>query len=229
MPIDIDILNELKANIKEGLAEFSAKLTPNSGTVLGVSVKDIRIIAKKYQGDYEQILALPENSILEISLLKCCVLGYASCDIQKKCDYIHSLAAKFTNWQQTDILASSIKIKNNEKEQLWDAAKALASTQKEFVVRQGLVLILARLIDDYYLPKIFEILNTVKYGDYYVDMAAAWLLSICFVKFPKETLEYLFNKNNLNKFTYNKAIQKMIESSRVSNEDKKYLKTMKKS
>jgi len=58
-------------------------------------------------------------------------------------------------------------------------------------------------------------------------MAVAWLISMCYVKFEQETLKYL-NSNDLDNFTYNKALQKIIESNRVDIEKKNIIKNMKK-
>ena len=57
-------------------------------------------------------------------------------------------------------------------------------------------------------------------------MAVAWAISVCFVKYRKLTIEYL-NNSNLDNFTYNKALQKIRESNRVSKEDKEWAKKMK--
>ncbi len=57
-------------------------------------------------------------------------------------------------------------------------------------------------------------------------MAIAWLISMCYIKFKGRTLTYLKN-NKLDDWTYNKAIQKIIESNRVSIEDKNLLRGMK--
>ena len=57
-------------------------------------------------------------------------------------------------------------------------------------------------------------------------MAIAWAISVAFVKFPETTIIYLKN-NNLDDWTYNKALQKICESLRVSKETKKIIKAMK--
>jgi len=57
-------------------------------------------------------------------------------------------------------------------------------------------------------------------------MAVAWLISMCYVKFEQETLKYLIS-NDLDNFTYNKALQKIIESNRVDIEKKNIIKNMK--
>ena len=69
-------------------------------------------------------------------------------------------------------------------------------------------------------------MDSVKSDEYYVNMAVAWTISMCYVKYPELTEEYLKNCS-LDDFTYNKAIQKTIESFRVSDEDKQRLKGMK--
>ena len=62
---------------------------------------------------------------------------------------------------------------------------------------------------------------------YYIQMAVAWAISICFIKFYDETKEFM-KKSNIEKFTYNKAIQKAIESYRITEEQKEELRKLKK-
>ena len=57
-------------------------------------------------------------------------------------------------------------------------------------------------------------------------MAVAWAISVCFIKFYEKTLYYL-QKNTLDDFTYNKSLQKITESLRVSQESKTMIRTMK--
>ena len=71
-----------------------------------------------------------------------------------------------------------------------------------------------------------QIYGGIKSGRYYVNMAVAWGISVCFVKFPEITMEFLKN-NELDNFTYNKALQKIIESNRVDAEVKNIIRGMK--
>ena len=57
-------------------------------------------------------------------------------------------------------------------------------------------------------------------------MAVAWAISVCYVKFEKETMALLLD-NALDDFTYNKSLQKITESFRVSKEDKARIRKMK--
>ena len=72
-----------------------------------------------------------------------------------------------------------------------------------------------------------KILEKIENKSYYVQMAVAWAISICLIKFYDKTLAYL-KQANLDKFTYNKALQKAIESYRITEEQKQLLREMKK-
>ena len=81
--------------------------------------------------------------------------------------------------------------------------------------------------DDKSLQANFHIFDNIKSKKYYVQMAIAWAISICLIKYYDETIQYL-KDSILDKFTYNKAIQKAIESYRINNEQKDFLRKMKK-
>ena len=82
-------------------------------------------------------------------------------------------------------------------------------------------------LNDEYVDRILETLfRNVTYGQYYVDMAAAWLLAECLVKYYDKALP-LFTEPVFPKFVHNKAIQKARESYRIPAEVKKYLNSLK--
>ena len=87
-------------------------------------------------------------------------------------------------------------------------------------------MMLDHFITEDYVERVLELLDGVRHGDYYVSMAVAWAVSVCYVKFPALTLRYL-RRSSLPDFPYNKALQKIIESLRVSPEDKELMRSMK--
>ena len=89
-----------------------------------------------------------------------------------------------------------------------------------------MIVMLFNFLREDYLDKIKEILETENFDKYYTQMAAAWLISVMFIKYRDYTLSYL-NNNSLDDFTYNKALQKIRESNRASKEDKELVKKMK--
>ena len=82
-------------------------------------------------------------------------------------------------------------------------------------------------INDEYIDKVINILDGIECDKYYAQMAIAWTIAEIGVKYQSKALEYLKNENHLNKFTYNKSLQKMIESYRIQDEMKDILREMK--
>ncbi len=93
-------------------------------------------------------------------------------------------------------------------------------------IRFGVVMAMAHYIDEEYIDNVLQWMDRISHEGYYVKMAVAWALSVCYVKFPQKTMNYL-KENHLDDFTYNKALQKIIESYRVSTEDKEIIRSMK--
>ena len=88
------------------------------------------------------------------------------------------------------------------------------------------VMLLAYYVEEKYLKDIFKICEKIKSDEYYVNMAKAWLLSVCYVKFKNETYNFL-EKTNLDDWTVNKSIQKVRESLRVTKEEKEKILVLK--
>ena len=111
-------------------------------------------------------------------------------------------------------------------QKMWDFLNSYINSKNEFEVRFSLVMMLNFYITDEYIDKVFMKINMVRNEGYYAKMSLAWLISLLYIKYRKETVEFL-NNNNLDKFTYNKAIQKIIESNRISKEEKDKVREMK--
>ena len=88
-------------------------------------------------------------------------------------------------------------------------------------------IILNYYIEGEYLQEIYNIFDNIKSDKYYAQMAVAWAISICLIKYYNETERYL-QTAKIDKFTYNKAIQKAIESFQITKEQKEELRKMKK-
>lgn len=109
-----------------------------------------------------------------------------------------------------------------------EAKKAMGTDNRfrEFSLRVPLVVLLEYYIGDAYIDRLLETYGQNYSDAYYVRMAQAWALSICFVKCRDKTLEFL-RHDQLDTWTHNKAIQKCRESLRVSAEDKALLQRLK--
>ena len=110
---------------------------------------------------------------------------------------------------------------------LWDFIVPYLRSKNQFEVRFAVVMMLDNFIVEEYVDKVIAELDKVKNKEYYAEMAISWTLAEIGIKFNDKAMEYLRGNNNLDKFTFNKTLQKLRESYRVSNKQKEELKAMK--
>lgn len=222
--------NEIRKKIfslaDEKYQKFHSNLCPNTNNIIGVRVPILRAYAKELVKDgFEENFKKIENEYYEEIMLKGMMIGLQKMEINKKLEYIEKYIPLIDNWAICDTFVAGLKIK--EKEKFYNfITKYLDNKNSEFEIRFGLVALLDYFIDQTHLQEIFKFTEKIKKEKYYIEMAIAWLISICYIKFSKETLKYL-KSNTLSDFVYNKSIQKIIESTRVSQEEKEKLRKMK--
>ena len=207
------------------------------GNILGVRVPILRDYAKKLAKEYEihDLLTYIDNEYYEEIMLQGMLIGLEN-DKDKNKDIrnikhilkdIEEFVPKIDNWAICDGFCTGLKITKKHKKEMWDFLQKYVTSDKEFEIRFGIVMILDYYITEEYLEKDFSIFDDIKSDRYYVQMAVAWAISICLIKFYDKTIEYLKHAK-IDKFTYNKALQKAIESYRISDEQKAELRKMKK-
>lgn len=208
--------------------EFHSGLCPNANNIIGVRVPDLRNLAKTIaKEDWRNYLANAENKYYEEILLQGMVIGLAKMEIQERLKYVKEFVPKIDNWAVCDISCGGFKFAKKEPEIVWNFIQNYLKSEHEFEIRFCIVMMLDHYIDQEHISKILEILENVHHEGYYVKMAVAWAISIAYIKFPKETMNVL-KHSKLDDFTYNKALQKIIESYRVSKEEKIIIRNMKK-
>ena len=145
-------------------------------------------------------------------------------DIKDIMNDIEKFVPKIDNWAVCDTFCTGLKITKKYKDEIWNLLKKYLNSDKEFEIRFAIVMILDYYIEEKRLNEIYKICDKIENDAYYVKMAVAWCISICLVKYYDETLSYL-ETCKLDDFTYRKAIQKAIESYRLTDEQKEILKT----
>ncbi len=223
-----EIINKLFELQDLKYQEFHSALCPGTNNIIGVRVPVLRGLAKEIAKslDWSEFLRQAKNDYYEEIMLQGMVIGLAKMEIEERFYYLKKFIPKIDNWAVCDVTCAGLKFTNKHLEQVWDFIIPYINSQKEFEVRFGVVMLLDFYITPNYIERVLEIVNQVKHEGYYVKMAIAWAISICYIKFPKETMKLLQN-NNFDLFTYNKALQKIIESYRVSEEEKGIIRAMK--
>lgn len=209
--------------------EFHRGLCPNTENIIGVRIPVLREYSKQLVKKYsvEELLNNIGNTYYEEIMIKGMIIGLSKENLGKIQKYIKKFVPKIDNWAVCDTFCTGLKITKKYKKEMWTFIQPYLNSNKEFEIRFGVVMILAYYIEEEYLEDDLKILNNIKHDGYYVKMAVAWAISICLVKFYNRTVEFL-NNSSLDKFTFNKSIQKAIESYRITKEQKDMLKLMKK-
>ena len=154
------------------------------------------------------------------------VTSLAKCEFEEKLDYVEKFIPCINNWAVCDIVCGDLKDVKKNRGRMFQFIQPYLFSGQEYEVRFAVVILMQYFICDGYITQVLKIYDDIEHSGYYVKMAVAWGISICFVKYRNITLEYLYTCN-LDVFTYNKSIQKMIESFRVSDADKQMLRGMK--
>lgn len=209
--------------------EFHSGLCPNTNNIIGIRIPVLRKYAKELIKQYEIEILLKNigNKYYEEIMLQGMLIGLAKKEINEILKYIKEFVPKIDNWAVCDTFCTGLKITYKYKERIWDFIQPYFKSDKEFEIRFGIVMLLAYYIDEEYIEQDLKILNNLRHEGYYVKMAVAWAISVCLVKFYDKTIKFL-TQNSLDDFTYNKSIQKAIESYRITNEQKEILRSMKK-
>ncbi len=238
-----DIRRIAKKIIKDGweeyLEEMEALCGPYSEKYPGQDLK---------QGGRETAPCGDRMLWQEEHMLQGIVAGSARMSKEERVRHLDPWVMQILSWADCDCSVSSMKFMKKDQD-FWYTyttgwlAKAGGNGTKQlqvqpFAVRFAVVALMQYYINDEYIDRVLEIFSS-PYGYevsgslqpadeevYYIKMAQAWALSVCFVKYRERTL-HLFEKKSMDGWVQNKAIQKCRESYRVSQEDKELLKTLK--
>ncbi len=217
----------IRNNTDEKYREFSRKLTPNIGKNAGVRTPVLKAFAKKEaKENYTEFFEKCTDELYEEKLVQGLIIGYAKEEVGKRLCMLEKFIEKIDNWAVCDMTACAFKFNKNESETVFEFAKKYVEKDGEFEKRFGVVLILSDFIDENHIDEILKMLNNIDDSRFYVSMAVAWALSVCYVKFEEKTYTAVKN-GKLPKETINKTVSKIRQSLRVSKESKERAKELK--
>lgn len=227
-----EIIREKIISMKDDkYREFHSRLVPGEDKIIGVRVPVMRQYAKelyKESGkDADRLISIIGSEYYEEIMLQGMLIGLQkNVNVDDYFRQIDGFVPKIKNWGICDVFCAGLKEVKKHRTETWDYLQKYLGSSKEFYIRFGLVMLLDYYIDEEHIDEILRIAENIKHDGYYVKMAQAWLVSICFVKFYDRTK--LFMKSaDFDDFTYNKALQKARESYRIESDRKEELKRMK--
>ena len=194
-------------------------------SVIGVRTPELKSIAKDIlkDGNYKGFLEeLPHRYFEENQLHAFIISGIK--DLNECMEDLETFLPYVDNWATCDQM--SPKIFRKHKDVLFSHVKEWVNSEKTYTVRFGVGMLMEHFLDDDFDPLYPELVAKLRSEEYYVNMMIAWYFATALAKQYESILPYIAEKR-LDDWTHNKAIQKSLESKRITEEQKLYLKSLK--
>ena len=211
--------NQLDQLAEPSYKAFTERLVETKYEILGVRIPTLRLLTKELvSGSWEVFIQKPKTTFEEI-MLEGFVIANVDVSIEQRLILIATFIRKIDNWSVCDSFCSSLKITKKYLAEMWNFLMSLRKERNPYVLRFIIVMMLMYYLSDEWIDRVLCELQAVHHDDYYVKMAVAWAISIAFIKQEEKTRLFL-QTVNLDHFTFNKALQKIIESRQVRDEIK---------
>lgn len=207
--------------------DFHSKLIPNINPelVIGVRTPELRKYAKNLAKtlDAEEYLTFLPHKYYEENNLHGFLIETTK-DYHKTIQLIDVFLPYIDNWATCDMI--SPKVFKKHLPELLSKIKEWMASDHTFTKRFGMGMLMKFYLDEAFCSEYLDMVTSIKSEEYYVNMMIAWFFATALAKQYESTLPYIESRK-LTQWTHNKAIQKAIESYRITPEQKAYLRTLK--
>ena len=206
--------------------DFVIKLTPalDKNKVLGVRAPELRKLAKQLtkSGEYRNFLKDIPHQFHEENNLHAYIIGEIK-DFNSGIAELRCFLPFVDNWATCDSLRPTIK--KASKSQFLSYVYECLKSEETYTVRFGIEMLMVHFLSGDFKPEYASRVSAIKSDEYYVNMMIAWYFATALAKNTSEILPY-FERKVLSPSVHNKAIQKSVESFRISTELKDHLRTL---
>lgn len=204
--------------------DFHSRLMPDidKETVIGIRVPMLRKYVKSIAGTElaeKFIKELPHCYYEENNLHMMLITGIK--DYEKCLSEIERFLPYIDNWATCDFPAP--KCFENHKEDLLPVIKRWIASSETYTIRYGIGMLMRLYLDADFDPEYVRIVAEVKSDEYYVNMMIAWYMATALAKQWDAVIPYI-EEHRMSDWVHRKTIQKAVESYRITDEQKKYLK-----
>lgn len=226
--INEDIRAELRRLQDIKYRDFQSKLIPtiDPDTVIGVRTPELRKYAKtlvKKENIQEFLNELPHRYFDENQLHAFIISEIR--DYERCVEAVIQFLPYVDNWATCDQM--SPKVFKKHRKELLEQIKVWIKSDRTYTARFGIGMLMEHFLDEDFDPAYPEMISTIRSDEYYINMMTAWYFATALAKQYDVILPYI-EEQKLDVWTHNKAIQKAVESNRITPEQKAYLKTLKK-
>ena len=221
------IYNELLEFQDLKYRDFQAPLVPNISkeTMIGVRTPDMRKVAKDFFGTPEakELLSELPHKYYEENLIHFFMVAMIK-DFDECITAVEKFLPYIDCWPVCDQSSPKVFKKNHEK--ILPYIKKWISSDHVYTARFGMRILMNEFLGEDFKPEYLKLVAEKKGEDYYLKMMQAWFFATALAKQYDATLPFI-EERRLEGWTHNKAIQKALESFRVSDEHKEYLRKLK--
>lgn len=207
--------------------QFNSKLIPNidPNTMIGVRAPELRKLAKEFTKREEGIIFLKQlpHQYYEENNLHAFMIGECK-EFEQAMQLVDEFLPYIDNWATCDIGAP--KVFKKHLNEVLVSIKQWIDSDKTYTIRFGIGTLMKSYLDENFSQEYLELVATLRSEEYYVNMMIAWFFATALAKQYDETISYIQNKR-LDMWTHNKTIQKAVESYRITEGQKEYLKSLK--
>ena len=206
--------------------DFQSNLGINKDTIIGIKNPKLKEIAKKIsKGNYKEFIKNNKHQYFEETLIHGFIIGNIK-DYNEAISLFNDYISHITNWALCDSVCANFKQIGKNLDKTYPLILSYLYDENPWIKRVGLVLLINYYVNDQYIDDIIVEFSKIKLDDYYVKMALAWLIQVCYIKYPIKVIDFL-RFNQIDDWTHNKAIQKIRESLKVSQKEKEKLNYLK--
>ena len=222
-----EITNELLKMQDEKYRDFNSKLIPtvDKETMIGVRTPELRKYAKQLvkREDVGEFLHSVPHKYFDENQLHAFILAEIK-DFGVCLEEVKNFLPYIDNWATCDQL--SPKVFKKYRKELLTHIKEWINSDKTYTVRFGIGMLMEHFLDEDFALAYPEMVAEIRSEEYYINMMIAWYFATALAKQYEKVLPFIENKK-LDTWTHNKAIQKAVESYRITDEQKAYLKGLK--
>ena len=224
-------LNEIRVELFKmqdmDYRDFNSKLIPtvDKESMIGIRTPDLRKYAKQLgkSSDVIEFLQTLPHKYFDENQLHAFIISEIK-DFKNCIDEINRFLPYIDNWATCDQLSPKVFKKHHN--ELSEYIKDWLKSDKVYTLRFGIGMLMEHFLDEDFDILYPETVSKIRSGEYYINMMIAWYFATALAKQYESIIPFIEN-NSLDIWTHNKAIQKAVESLRISDEKKEYLKSLK--
>lgn len=210
----------------EGYKKFNSSLIPtvSADTVIGIRTPQLRKLAKELikSGEAERLLRELPHRYFEGNQLHAFIISEEK-DFDRCVDEVNRFLPYVDNWATCDQMNPRVFSKN--KDEILHQVKIWIESKHTYTVRFGVKVLMDHFLGDDFEKRFCDMVAEIRSEEYYINMMRAWYFATALAK-QYETAVSFIEGRRIDMWTHNKAIQKAVESRRISPEQKDYLRTL---